>query len=307
MTTAFLYDGATVPTEGERARERTVLAIAFAEVFVLALLVAAATLSSSLTLLSTLLRMAVMLAIQFTTIALLLGVHRNRFRRLSYGFGKLEQISNLLGCAGLVLGGAWIGVRVFDVLFLGPAPVTPSGLGLAAVVNAIVTLVNTLGLIAMNRALSADTSAIFRGQLRAREAKFYSAVAAQVTITVAALSRDPAVAAMMDGLGALIIAYVMMSYGFRLGSACILNLLDHDVAQPQAEALRRALAGVPCRLRSRRSGRFVQVEVALAPLDGEDVAGFAQRARDIETALQRELGIYSDLSVVLDLERKQPA
>jgi len=294
------------PTPAERQRERVVLTIGLAEVCVLALLVAAALASTSLTLLGTLLRLAIMLAIQFTTIALLFGVHRRRFGHLAFGFGKLEQISNLLGCCGLIVGGAWVGARVFDVLFLGPSPVTPSGLGLAAVLNAIVLLVNTLGLIAMNRALSAEASAIFRGQLRAREAKFYAALATQATITVAALSRDPAIASLMDGVGALIVAWVMMSFGFRLGWGCILNLLDHDVPAPVAARIGEALRASGAQgsaLRCRRSGRFVQIELALPPLPAEDAAGFRARATRIEAALRQALGDHSDVSIVLDLRR----
>jgi len=306
--TFALPETASLPTPSERHRERVVTAIALAEVAVLLLLLGATLFSSSLTLLSTLLRMAVLLAIQVTTISLLYGVHRQRFGRLSYGVGKLEQLSNLLGCTGLVIGGAWVGARIVDLLFLAPSAVTPTGLGLAAVASAIVTLVNALGLIAMNRALSAETSAIFRGQLRAREAKFYAAVAAQVAITIAALSRDPAVAATMDCLGALIIAVVMIGYGLRLGRGCILNLLDHDVTAPVAQrieaALGRSTDGAPFGLRSRRSGRFVQVEVDLPPAHGETATEFAQRALRIERALREEIGADSDVSVVLGLERR---
>ena len=298
------------PTAAERWREHVVLTIGLAELLILLFLVLVASASTSLTLLSTLLRMVAVLAIQFTTIALLFGVHRQRFRHLGYGFGKLEQVSNLLGCCGLVLGGAWVGAQVFDVLFLGPAPVTPTGLGLAAVLNALVTLVSVLGLIAMYRALSADASAIFRGQLKAREVKTYAAIATQVTITVAALARDPAVAALMDGVGALIVAWVMIGSGLRLGHGCVLNLLDHDVPADVARRIDEALSAAGAeglKVRRRRSGRFVQVEVALPPAPDEDRGSFARRSERIEAALQQALGETCDVSVLLALPSTAPA
>ena len=290
-------------TAAQRASERASVGSAIADTTIFALLAAATLASSSLTLLTELLRTAGFLLVEYMSVHLLLAVHRERFRALHYGVGKVEMLCNLTCCAALVVGGLFIGEKVVVLLAEGPRAHPPVGLALAAVAAAASALVNGLSLHAMKAAYRSDSSAIFLSQINGRRGKYYASLSALAAITVAALAEDPAIGAVCDGLGALAGAFFMISIGGRLGFRCLLGLLDLRVPPELLEkaeaALRAAGADAATGLRSRRSGRFAHFEVTLDPGPQGDLASLGAQARRIEASFAAAFGYGADVAVVL--------
>lgn len=293
------------PTADERARERTVLRAAFADFACFALLAITAAASQSLTLLTEVFRFAGLFAAQWISIVALFSVHRARFGGLQYGIGKIEMLSNFMGCSALVVGGLWIVDKVLHRLLAAGPAAEPQDLALAAVVAGLAVTVNALVLVAMKAVWTADTSAIFVGKYRARQAKFLASLAAAVALACSALAQDPAVGAVFDALGALAGVVAMMTVGIRLGSRCLCSLADMNAPPPERERIEQTLleAGLVrpggFHLRTRRSGRFAQAEVELLPEPGLDVAGYRARTHAIERTLSEAFRGGLDVAVVL--------
>jgi len=132
-------------------------------------------------------------------IVLLRAVHRDQLRKFRFGIGKVEQICNLAIGAALVASGFWVAQRVVETLLWGHIAASPLGLATAAVVNAINTLINGLGWLAMATAAGSDDSAIYRAQLRARTVKLVTSLVVQAALTIAALAKDPVVSICSTG------------------------------------------------------------------------------------------------------------
>lgn len=295
--------GRATITAAQRRSERASVGSAIADTGIFVILVVATLASSSLTLLTETLRSAGMLAVEFMSVRLLLAVHRERFHALHYGVGKVEMLCNMICCSALVVGGIFIAEKVLHLLSTGGAATAPSGLALGAVAAAGSALVNCLALHAMKSAYRSDSSAIFLSQINGRRGKVYASLSALVAVTASALAEDPAIGALFDGLGAIAGAFFMISIGGRLGWRCVLGLLDLPaLPEPRAKAealLREAGLDPAVALRSRRSGRFSQFEVTLAPSDFPDLATLQARARDLEAALAATFGDSADVCVVL--------
>ncbi len=292
-------------TAPQRALERASIGAAIADVGIFALLAVTALVSSSLTLLTEVMHAGGLLIVVFISVRTLRAVHRRRFTALSYGIGKVELLCNLMGCTALVVGGFWVANKVFQLLLEGGMAYRPSDLAIAAVAAAVSTLGNGLAFMAMVRAYRPDSSAIFLGQLNARRAKFYATLAAQAAITLSALARDPAVGALIDATGATIGACVMIGTGLSLGRRCVLGLLDCRAPDDLLARVDRALGGGSgedrsgMSVRTRRSGRFAQIEVALEPGEHADLAALRRRAEALVAELSREFRDSADVSIVL--------
>lgn len=293
------------PTENERARERVVLTSLSLDICLFVAIVVTAAASHSLTLLTEVLRYAGLFVGQIISIVALFAVHRARFGRLQYGFGKIEMLCNLMGCTALVIGGLWIVDSVLHVLFDGGAASRPVDLALAAVVATAGVAVNALVLVAMKAAWTPETSAIFIGKFRARQAKFLASLSAAVALTLSALAQDPAVGQVIDAAGAVAGVAAMMTVGIDLGSRCLCSLADMAAPLELRTRVERTLAEAglgPSEgmvLRTRRSGRFTQLEVELTGWTGSSVGDLRRRGAAIERALTAAFRDAFDVSVVL--------
>ena len=143
---------------------------------------------------------------------------------------------------------------------------------MAAVVNAVNTLINALGWFAMRAAARNDNSPIYKAQLRSRKVSVVASLIVQTTLTIAVLVKDPVVSIWLDGLGATFVAWIMVSIGLRMMWECTPDLLDHAVPDRVREQIQGLLATAglepeePVRIRTRRSGSVTQVELTLAPV-----------------------------------------
>ena len=292
------------PTPEQKAKEAAILYTTFADVGIILLTLVFAILTLSLTLIGEALRMTLMMA-DLYSFFVLRAVHRDQLQKFRFGIGKLEQICNLAIGAALVVGGFWVAHRVVETLLFEQIAASPLGLAMAAVVNAVNTLINTLGWFAMRAAAQNDDSAIYKAQLRSREVSLVSSLIVQTTITIAVLAKDPVVSTWLDGLGATFVAWIMVSIGLKMMWECTPDLLDRPVPDRVREQIDGLLATAglepeePVRIRTRRSGSLAQVELTLAPVHCLSLAGFNERVARVQRLVESHVP-EADVTIVVD-------
>ena len=294
------------PTPEQKAQEAAILYTALADFAITFLTLVFAILTLSLTLIGEALRMTLQMA-DFYAFFVLRAVHRDQLRKFRFGIGKLEQICNLSIGAALVVGGFWVARRVVETLLFGQVAASPLGLAMAAVVNAINTLINTLGWLAMRAAARHDDSLLYKAQLRSREVSLVASLIVQTTITIAVLAKDPVVSTALDGLGATLVAWIMISVGLKMMWECVPDLLDRPVPDRVREQIDGLLAAAGLqpeelvRVRSRRSGSLAQVELTLTPVHCVSLADLRQRVGHIQRMIDSRIQ-DADVAVVVDPE-----
>lgn len=298
-------NGSRAPTPEQKAKEAAVLYTSLADLVIVSLFFLFALVTHSLTMLSELFRTALMLIVEFYSLFILFAVHRDRLRKFRFGIGKVEQICNLAIGAALLAGGLWVAHRVIESLLFEHIAASPLGMATAAVINAINTLVNGLGWLAMVAAARSDDSVIYRAQLRARTVKLVSSLIVQTTLTIAALAKDPVVSIWLDGVGATFIAYIMVTVGLKMIWECAPDLLDH----PIPDRLRKQIDGVLAaaglqleeivRVRTRRSGSLAQVELTVAPVHCLSLADFRQRVSHVQRTIESHVQ-EAHVAIIID-------
>jgi cation diffusion facilitator family transporter len=290
------------PTQEQKAKEEAVLYTALADLAVFFLQIAFAITTQSLALLSEAIRNGLMLTIEFYAFLTLRAVHRDRLGKFRFGIGKLEQMCNLAIGASLLLSGLWIVRHVVQSFLFDQAAATPLGLATAAVIAAINLVINALGWFAMISAARSDDSAIFKGQLRARAVKLFSSLVVQTTMTIAALAKDPMIAAGLDGLGASFVAVLIVAIGFKMVWNCLPDLLDRSVPEDLAAEIQATLdeaAIAPneiAHIRTRRAGSFPHIELTLTTTGCLWVRDFLQRAGRLDDQLRSQMP-EADISI----------
>ncbi|MCP4328424.1 MAG: cation transporter [Alphaproteobacteria bacterium] len=289
-------------TNENRAKESAFLYTAIADTGMAALLILVAVLSGSLTILGEAARSTLMLVIGFYTYWLLISVHRGRLTRFEFGVAKIEQFVWLIVGLGLVVGGLWIAQNVVDTIFSGRPAASPLGLTLAAVTNAVNSLINVVGWYAMVSASRDDDSEVYRAELRARVTMMTSSLFLQVTLTVAALAKDDVIALFLDAAGATFVTYIMLFNGFSMIAKAVPHLLDAPASADLRELIRRSVAEVAgenniVSIRTRRAGGTTFAEVAVLATALPSIAALTDTAAAVEAALARE-GVAVDLAIV---------
>ncbi|MEM6461524.1 MAG: cation transporter [Pseudomonadota bacterium] len=304
----FLGEATREPSPTERAKERSTFYTIVADLFITALQLIAAALTGSLTLLSESIRCVLMDIVEIYSYWLLGGVHRGRLKHFQFGIGKIEQFAWLIfGCA-LFLSGLWLTARVFQSVFDSQLAPSPQGLAFAAVVNAINLLINVLSFYAMLAASDQKESDIFRAQRRSRGLKALNSAFLQVTLTIAALSSDPVIARVMDGVGAALVAGVMVVTGGAMIGRALPDLLDAPLTGSAFERIMAAIASTAgavsdiASVRTRRSGRFPQVEVTLSHLGAASAQELDTRIRELRDAIAE---IDENIELVVVVSAKQ--
>ena len=132
-----------------------------------------------------------------------------------------------------------------------------------------------------------------RAQVRSRWTKLLSSLTVQVTMTLAAVAKDPMLAAMADAVGALLVCGVMAIAAKDLFAESLPDLLDRSMDRLARPALMQAMAMVPgfalAGFRSRGTARAFVLEVMLACPAGAEVRALAQSERRLATELRRLL------------------
>ena len=290
-------------TPQQESEERSLRFALVADGLILTLLVVVGVIGGSLTIIAEAIRGILMTAIEFFAFLVVRRIHRGVLADLEYGTGKLEQIANLAIGIGMLGGSIWIVSKAFAIVAGESAVGTPIGLALAAIAGALNLYVNILAWDGMRRAARAESSLVMLAQLKARVVKLVSSLVVLVTMTVAALSSDDVVVAWADAIGSLFVAVFIFVNAVGMLRSGLPDLLDRSAGPQVRASVERALAshagdyGRLHRLRSRRSGRVVFIELALGFEPGLTIAEVNRRIEALKELLRREIE-HADISVL---------
>jgi cation diffusion facilitator family transporter/anti-anti-sigma factor len=290
-------------TADQHAKERSIFLAILADTVLTAAMIQVGLVGGSFTILAEALRASLMLAIEIFSFVVMRRIHRGVLSGFEFGHGKLEQVASLSIAAGMFGGAVWIALGVLDII-AGEKPLgTPFGLALAAMLGAVNTCVNVVAWDVMRRAARSGGSVIMRAQLRARTVKLFSSLFVQATMTVAAVSLNDVIVAWADAIGSAFVAGFIVINAVEMMRSGLPDLLDRTVEDEVQMAVNRALArhfkGYDRldRVRSRRAGEQVFIEIALG-FDGNLALGEAdRRAEALKTTLNEE--IRADISILI--------
>lgn len=293
---------ARAPTQTELQSERSLLVPVVADFAIVALLLAGGVLGGSLTLLSEGIRGGAMTAVGFYGLTVMRAIHRGRLDAYEFGLARLEQFVVLIVGLALVFAGLWVAEAVMNAVLADGPTASPLGLAFAATINALNTLVNFVGWWGMREAAQTDTRDVFRAQLRARATMLTSSVFLQVTLTLAALAKDPVFALLLDSVGAAFVAALMVIRGLGMVAGSVPILLDAPPPPPVSEAIREtvndlAFGDAVIGVRLRRSSTGVVAVLNVAAHDGMQAGELLRHASIIRDALADQ-GMADQVEVV---------
>jgi divalent metal cation (Fe/Co/Zn/Cd) transporter len=259
----------------------------------------------SLTCLAEGIRGGLMTLIDLVALLVIRKIHRGVLQGFDYGTGKIEQLCSIGIALGLAAGAIWVGYDALGMAMRGHSEATPLGLSLAAVVGALNLLVNFISWDSVRQATLGRPSAIMSAQLHARTTKLVASLLVQVTMTIAAVAKDPVLVAIADAVGAMMVCVVMAHAALRLMLEAVPDLLDRSIAHVAQPALELALAVLPAGMRfagfrSRGTPRAFVLEVRLACRDGTDAQDVGRAERQLASELRRLLPDI-ELSVAVQL------
>jgi divalent metal cation (Fe/Co/Zn/Cd) transporter len=290
-------------TPEQQAEESSVQFGLVADSGLLVVLLLSGILGGSLTILAEAIRGALMSLTEIFSLVVMRRIHRGELADLEFGTGKLEQVANTMIGAAMLGGAVWIVVRALAVLVGERAVGAPFGLAMAAIAGALNAYLNFLAWDRMRRALRTESSLVMVGQLRARTVKLASSLFVLATMTLAALAMDEEVAAWADVIGSLFVAAFIVANALDMLASGVADLLDRSAGRAVRDAIDRALArhagdfGQVARVRSRRSGRVVFIELALRFDPGLTIAEVNRRIDGLKQSLGREIE-HSEISVL---------
>lgn len=250
-------------------RERSVLFGLLADTAIWFVYVLVGTVGGSLTIIAEAIRGGLMILIEAYALLVLRRIHRGALEGFDFGAGKLEVMSNLAIGLGMLVGALWIAEEAAALILAERSDASPVGLALAACLNAVNSFTNYVAWLEVRAAERAGHSVIMRAQLRARTMKLIASAMVQVTLTVAAVTAEPAIAAWADALGALIVAGFVARSSLRMLREGLPDLLDRAVDEATREAAVHALEPHRSdfaelgRIRSRRAGGSVFLELTV--------------------------------------------
>jgi divalent metal cation (Fe/Co/Zn/Cd) transporter len=290
-------------TPEEGAEERALFFAIVADALILIAMGLSGIYGGSLTMVAETIRGVLMALIEVFAYALMRRIHRGMQSDLEFGIGKLEQVGNLAIGIGMLASAAWIASKAVAMIAGERALGTPIGLAFAAVFGAVNMLINLLAWDGMRRAARAESSLVMLVQLKSRMIKLVSSFVVLLAMTIAAVVTDEVVTAWADALGSLFVTGFIVINALRTVQASMFDLLDRSAGAPVRAAVERVLARHDAafarleRLRSRRSGRTVFVEVALTFDPGLTMAEVNRRVEEIRQALLGEIE-HGDIAIV---------
>lgn len=281
------------PSQQERAAERAVINPVIADFGTSAMLLFVGIAAGSLTLIGEGIRSFLMLAASVYAAFVLCAIHRGRMNRYEFGPDKIERFASLVVGLGLFLSGLWVARGALATVFEPGPAVSSLWLVLAAIANAINAAVNVAGWLGMRAATPGAPSELFRAQIHARFIMMVSSLFLQVTLTVAALAKDPALATGMDALGAGFVASLMIIRGAAMLLTALPHILDYHPDTGLARRIERAADAVlpnasVVYLRTRPHGDGSQAEIKMAVKDDVSAALVAAWNREIANRLKSD-------------------
>jgi divalent metal cation (Fe/Co/Zn/Cd) transporter len=290
-------------TPEQQAEESAVLFGLVVDFGLATLLLLNGILGGSLTVLAEGIRGGLMDLIELFALMVMRRIHRGQLADLEFGTGKLEQIANAAIGAAMLGGAIWITAGAVAMLVGERVVGAPFGLAMAAVAGAVNLYFNFIAWGRVRRAVRAESSLVMLGQLRARTVKLVASLFVLMTMTFAALSTDAEVVAWADAIGSLFVACFIVVNAADMLSYGLADLLDRSAGRVVREAVDRVLGryagdcGQLARLRSRRSGRVVFIELALRFDPGLSIAEVNRRIDVLKQSLGREIE-HADVSIL---------
>lgn len=250
---------------------------------------------NSLTMLAESVRAALMVGTEVFAYVAICRIHRGRIRGFEFGYGKIEQLANLVIATGLFAAAAWIGVDALRLMSTNRPPSSPAGLAVAAMVGALNTYFNWIAWLAVRRVTPPGSPVIMLAQLRSRAVKLGSSCVVLLLLTLAAVFTDPGLVLMVDVVGALFVAAFLFGNGREMLRTGLPDLLDRSIDEMLQRPLNRALArhfdaydhlGT---VRTRRSGQTVFIEIGLGFAPGLPVAEIDRRVGELKATVRQEI------------------
>jgi divalent metal cation (Fe/Co/Zn/Cd) transporter len=290
-------------TDDQRTKEGSILFAIAMDTAMFILVLTAAVIGGSLTMLAEASRGGLGYMLECFTFLVLRRIHRGVLVDMEYGSGKLEQVANVMIGASMLIAAGWIGVGVLKIASGQRAIGTPAGLTFAAMVGMLNLYVNVLAWDAVRRAAAAKDSLIMEAQLTLRWVKMIASVVVIVSLTVAALSSDDVIVAFADGLGSLFVATYLVIESIAVLRSALPDLLDRSAGEHVRETVTRSLAthagdyASMYGFRSRRSGRVTFIEIALGFDVALTMAEVNRRIEALKSTISEELG-QAEVSII---------
>lgn len=260
---------AATPTPIQLTRERSLRFAMGVDALLIVVVSCIGLIGGSLTIIAECVRGTLMLTTEIFAYMAMRRIHRGQLAGLEFGHGKLEQVANLAIAAGMVFGAAWIGWGAVGLAFGDRPPATPGGLAASAMIAASNTFLNFIAWLSVLQATPSGSPVIMEAQLRSRSVKFVSSCVVLVLLTISALCLDPVIAIWCDVLGALFVAGFILATAASMARGGLPDLLDQSANEAVQRSINRSLArhfddyDQLGRVRSRRSGKTIFIEVAL--------------------------------------------
>ena len=263
-----------------RRQQRAAILITVADGAAAALLLSVALSTGSLSIFAEVVRAAVLMSLQVYTVCVLIHANRGPSDGLEFGSGKIEQTVWAILGIGLLVGAFWVTERIVEVVLGLREAAQPIGLTAAALANAVALLVSYIGYVAVRRNFTAGGSLAFEAYVLVRQTVLYAALFVQVALTLAALTRDPALALAADAIGAAFVVLLKLRRGIRALCRALPDLFDAPAPLDHQRQIRIAAEAAlppdePIRLRTRRSGRTVEAEITVAGVGCRSTAELA--------------------------------
>lgn len=288
----------------EQAAEEHALFLAlFADCFMLTTWILVGVLGGSLTVIAEALRGALMMSTEVFAYFLMRRLHRGQLTDLEFGTGKLEQVANFLIGGGMLVGAAWIFSGALSIIAGERNLSTPIWLAVGALTGAINVVVNFTSWDGMRRAVRQESSLVMLAQYKSRTVKLFASCFVILALTVAALAPDEVVVAWADAIGSTFVAGFIVVNAIDILRDCIPDLLDRSAGRTVRDSVERALARHETefrrmqRLRSRRSGRAVFVELTLDFEETLSMGEVNRRILRIRETLLAEIE-HGDISIL---------
>jgi divalent metal cation (Fe/Co/Zn/Cd) transporter len=292
-----------VLTDDQRTKEQSILFAISMDTAMFILVVTAAVIGGSLTMLAEALRGSLGYLLECFTFLVLRRIHRGVLVDMEYGSGKLEQVANVMIGASMLIAAGWIGIGVLKIASGQRSIGTPAGLTFAAMVGMLNLYVNVLAWDAVRRAAAANDSLIMSAQLTLRWVKMIASVVVIISLTVAAVSTDEAIVAFADAVGSLFVATYLVIESIAVLRSALPDLLDRSAGERVRETVTRSLTARSADyaringFRSRRSGRVTFIEIALAFDVALTIAEVNRRIETLKATISEELG-EAEISVI---------
>lgn len=197
-------------------------------------------LSGSMTALSEVIRILLLLSIEYVSYVVLKRAHRSGFNEFEYGTGKIERITNLLVAFGLLLSSLYILSKIFSLSE--SAPISTTSLMLAIVGATVNLMANYYFSIAFIRSNRTESSVILSSQIAARIAKTVASVVVVGILMLTLWLPDPRASRVVDIVGSLFLVGYMVVIAYGLIKESLPEILDRTIPEPEHYQLLRILA-----------------------------------------------------------------